>query len=102
MLVLLHGGITGVVTNQILQSGKPLLALARHIVLAVSTGNLVVEDSQLLIHKRQDKASWVALALAYEISARFQHILQPQTRRVSTDVPMIPPAQEKHIAFPIS
>lgn len=91
MLVLLNSGVASIIANQVLQSREPLLALARHIVLAVATGNLVVENTELLVHEREDETPRFALAPADEVGTWFGHTLESHACYITTDASVVPP-----------
>ncbi len=95
MLVLLDGGVASVVPNQILHRRKPLLALPGNIILTISTGNLVVEDTELLVSEGEDEASGITLTPADQVAAWFSNTLQPHARTVSADIAMVPPRNTK-------
>lgn len=73
MLVLLNCAVARVVTNQILQRRKPLFALPGDIVLPISTSNLIVEDTELLVHEGKYKASRITLTPANQVGTWLCH-----------------------------
>ena len=95
MLVLLDCGVAGVVTYQILQRRKPLLALPRHVILPISASNLVVEYTELPVHEGEDKASRVTLTPANQVGTWLCHGLQSYASNVSASTAMIPPSKCK-------
>jgi len=73
VLILFNCRMSSVVANQVLQRPEPLLTVARCVVLAVLAGDLVVEDSELLVQEGEDIASRVTLACSHEIGTWLGH-----------------------------